>query len=107
MVAKGEVRGPVSMLKAGSSWFDDAPKFKTQDSELAAAARMLWQITRKLRARQGERGYSDYQLGWMSGVRRQTVADVMNGASWADSKTLGKIAGVLGLELTVKDVDLS
>jgi hypothetical protein len=99
--------GPAALLGPNSSWYDEQPVFATQDMELAYAAKMLCKITRELRARQGERGFSDYELGWKSGIRRQTVAAVLQGRSWADSRTLGQIAFVLGMELTVQDIDLS
>ena len=64
---------------------------------------MLWKITKQLRARQGELKLSDTALSYAAGVRRQTVADVLMGAVWPDTRTLGRICASLKLDLTVLD----
>ena len=91
--------GPAALLKKGSSWLDAKVVFDTKDHELDDAAMMAWRISRKIRGRQGEFGYSNRELGDKAGVQRQTVAAVVMGTTWADSITLGRICSVLGLEL--------
>ena len=102
-----EAGGPAGLLKKGTSWLDGKVVFATKDRQLADAAMMLWKISRKIRGRQGELGYSNSALGHEAGVRRQTVADVAMGTTWADAVTLGRICSVLGLELmaSVKDAE--
>ncbi len=92
--------GPASLLKAGSRWLDLKVEFDPEDEHLAGAAASLWSVTRQLRAKQGERGYSNSELGALADVRRQTVSDVLMGVVWPDTKTLGRICSVLGVELT-------
>jgi len=95
--------GPASLLKEGSSWLDPRAVFDEKDKALADAAASLWNVTRQLRAKQGERGYSNSMIGALATVRRQTVSDVLMGVVWPDTRTLGRICSVLGLELTVVD----
>ena len=102
-----EPTGPASLLVSNSNWLDAHALFTARDQELAGAALMLWEITRQLRARQGERGLSNSALGVKSGVRRQTIADVLMGQVWPDTKTLFRIASVLGLEITTINQDTS
>lgn len=92
--------GPASLLKKGTSWLDPKVVFTTKNDQLADAAAMIWKVTRQLRARQGEISLSNSALGFKSGVRRQTVADVLAGAVWPDTRTLGRICSALGLDLT-------
>jgi len=92
--------GPASLLKEGSSWLDPKAVFDEKDKALADAAASLWNVTRQLRAKQGERGYSNSMIGALATVRRQTVSDVLMGVVWPDTRTLGRICSVLGLELT-------
>lgn len=91
--------GPAALLKKGSNWLDAKVVFKTKDHELDDAAMMAWRISRTIRGRQGEFGYSHSELGNRAGVQRQTVAAVVMGTVWADSITLGRICSVLGLSL--------
>lgn len=92
--------GPASLLKTGTSWLDARAVFSTDDRQLTEAATMLWNVSRQLRARQGEMQLSNTALSYAAGVRRQTVADVLMGAVWPDTRTLGRICSALNLELT-------
>lgn len=95
--------GPASYLLPGYNWLDDKVAFRSVDRGLGEVALMLWKITRQMRARQGERGLSNYEIGWMSGVRRQTVSEVLMGKGWPDTKTLGTMCLVLDLDLSTID----
>jgi len=97
--------GPASLLKEGSSWLDPKAVFDDNDKALADAAASLWNVTRQLRARQGERGMSNSMIGALATVRRQTVSDVFMGVVWPDTRTLGRICSVLGVEITTKNVE--
>ena len=100
MAVSAESVGPASLLKKNASWLDSKVVFATKDDQLADAAMMIWKVTRQLRAAQGEQGLSNSALGFNSGVRRQTVSDVLMGLVWPDTRTLGRICSALGLELT-------
>ena len=95
--------GPASLLKKGSSWLDPQVEFDESDKSLAGAAASLWNVTRQIRARQGERGYNNSALGALSDVRRQTVSDVLMGVVWPDTRTIGRLCSVLGLELATRN----
>jgi lambda repressor-like predicted transcriptional regulator len=93
--------GPATLLKQGSSWLDAKPTFVAKNSSHAAAAKMNWEIARRIRAAQGERGISDSELSDRAGLRRQTVANVLMGVVWPETRTLMRICAVLELEITV------
>ncbi len=93
--------GPASLLKKGTSWLDQKVVFVTPRKELAEAAMMVWKITYKLRQAQGARRLSSFTLSALAGLRRQTVADVMMGEVWPDTRTLLRLCAVLDLEITV------
>lgn len=93
--------GPATLVKAGANWLDAKVVFSTPDKHLAEAAMMVWQITKRLRAVQGERRLSNFNLSLMARVRRQTVSDVLMGVVWPDTKTLLKLCSALDLELTL------
>lgn len=105
MALNQDFAGPSTLLVTNSNWLDPAALFTARDEELSRAALMIWQITRQLRARQGERGLSNSALGVKSGVRRQTIADVLMGQVWPDTKTLFRIASALGLDITTINQD--
>ena len=93
--------GPASLLKSGSNWLDSNAQFVSRDLELAAAAKMVWAITRKLRGAQGERNLSTSSLSIKANLRRQTVAQALMGEVWPDIQTLTKLCSTLGLELNL------
>ena len=95
--------GPASLLKKGSSWLDRKVVFATPEKELAEAAMMVWKITYKLREVQGARRISISSLSLSAGLRRQTVAEVLMGVVWPDTRTLLRLCAVLDVELTVTD----
>jgi len=97
--------GPASLLKVGTSWLDAKAIFVTKDGKLADAALMLWKVTKQLRARQGEMRLSNTALSYLADVRRQTVADILMGVVWPDTRTLGRICASLKLEITTMDRD--
>lgn len=93
--------GPANLLKPGTSWLDAKVSFATQDRYLAAAAMMIWQITRQIRAAQGERRMTITDLSEMGGLRRQTVSQALMGEVWPDTQTLLRLCSTVGLELKV------
>ena len=93
--------GPASLLKTGTSWLDSKVAFGAQDRKLAEAARMIWTITRQMRAAQGERRLSITELSVKADLRRQTVAQALMGEVWPDTQTLLRLCAVLDLELNV------
>ena len=95
--------GPASLLKKGSSWLDKKVAFATSERQLAEAAMMVWKITYKLREVQGARRISISSLSLTAGLRRQTVAEVLMGVVWPDTRTLLRLCAVLDVELTVID----
>ena len=101
MAQKQASVGPASLLKNGSSWLDRKVVFATPEKELAEAAMMVWKITYKLREVQGARRISISSLSLSAGLRRQTVAEVLMGVVWPDTRTLLRLCAVLDVELTV------
>lgn len=95
--------GPASLLKKGTSWLDKKVVFVTSERQLAEAALMVWKITYKLREVQGARRISISSLSSSAGLRRQTVAEVLMGVVWPDTRTILRLCAVLDVELTVID----
>lgn len=87
------------MLKRKTSWLDPKVVFATKDDALEAAAMSVWKITKAIRSRQGELGLTDLALSQRAGIQRQTLAAITMGKSWPDTRTLGRICFVLGLNL--------
>lgn len=98
--------GPAALLAPGASWLSDRAgvAFEVPDRyhrSLEGACWALWEISRKIRARRGERGLSQFQLSIEAGVRRQTVSDLEAGTAWPDAATIARVCLALGLELGV------
>lgn len=99
MERAGRRVGPAGLLKKRNNWLDDKVVFAIKDDNLEDAARSMWRLTAAMRARQGQLNLSVTDLADSAKVRRQTVTDLLMGRTWADTRTLGLLCSVLGLQL--------
>jgi len=92
--------GPAGLLKKGTTWLDAKVVFATKDDDLAAAAMMVWKISKQIRIKQGELRLSSSDLAFKAKITRQTATNIAMGTTWPDARTLGLLCSVLGLEIT-------
>ncbi|WP_246430633.1 helix-turn-helix domain-containing protein [Streptomyces rectiverticillatus] len=71
------------------------------DAALAGhhGARVAQALARRLAAAMRERGLSANRLAAASGVNRQTIANVLAGATWPDLLTIASLEAALDAEL--------